>query len=154
MNKKVIENLGEVMNESKILIQGNAKGPKERVNQIMENPRQVKYIFMRILTLKSMETFHSMYQQINYNISNTNGRLKYNYFDSLYNFIRKSIKMANILSTSDISNYDFIDDMVESDEKDYILNKRVQISKFYSKIILKFLLEDIKSMIIKSIRNN
>jgi hypothetical protein len=76
-----------------------------------------------------------------------------NYIDNLNNFLKRSLKLANVLNIpSDIEGYIDIEDIYEGVEKDYILSKRIQISKFYSNTILKIILDDIKCIVLKILR--
>jgi hypothetical protein len=63
------------------------------------------------------------------------------YFGVFQNFIKKSLKLNDILSNEDM--------YVKMD--DYILNKRLLISKFYSTVIIKIILRDLKDIIVNNI---
>jgi len=70
--------------------------------------------------------------------------LSRDYIDTLKNFIKKSLKFENILNSCDINNYDFY----ISGEKEYFMNKKVMVAKFYSEVILNFLIRDLKIIIL------
>lgn len=72
------------------------------------------------------------------------------YVQVITNFIKKSLKLENILNSADFTLYDY--DKELNKQKEYLLNKKVFISKFYANTIIKLILDDIKDILIKRIK--
>jgi hypothetical protein len=61
------------------------------------------------------------------------------------------VKLGKIINTLDMSNYDFMHDSDNNFNlsKEFFVNKKFQISKFFSKVILRIILIDLKWILIK-----
>jgi hypothetical protein len=127
VTKQSIDNLTIVLNEDNYLIKDISDG-----------------VHLAMISMNENDTFNCFNNGIYYPESNQ--KMK-SYIDILSEFLKNSIKLYNTLGTTDISNYDCYEDSFESDEKNYILNKRVQITKFYSNAVLKFVIMDIMKAI-------
>ncbi len=66
-----------------------------------------------------------------------------------------SVKLGSIINTLDMSNYDFLDDSDSNFNlsKAFLVNKKFQISKFFSKVVLRIILNDLKLILINHLKN-
>jgi hypothetical protein len=83
-----------------------------------------------------------------------------NYIQTFTKFLKASLildKLLNnqlqvIINDNDIENvYD--ETYLPLKEKEYFINKKILIGKFYTETVLKFLLNDVKDIILKLTRN-
>lgn len=65
------------------------------------------------------------------------------------------MKLGSIINTLDMSNYDFLDDSDSNFNlsKAFLVNKKFQISKFFSKVVLRIILNDLKLILINHLKN-
>ena len=123
----------------------------------------------RKITSKLME---SLSQEMNENFvnkalnSNSNNYLKIgkevkkdienlknkNYMEIIRFLIQNALRMNEVLKISNMNNYDYIEDDKEKEEVKNIQNSRKNISIFFSNVILKIILNDIKKVLLAFIK--
>ena len=123
----------------------------------------------RKITSKLME---SLSQEMNENFvnkalnSNSNNYLKIskevkkdienlknkNYMEIIRFLIQNALRMNEVLKISNMNNYDYIEDDKEKEEVKNVQNSRINISSFFSKVILKIILNDLNKVLLAFIK--
>ena len=79
-----------------------------------------------------------------------------NYIQTFTKFLKSSLDLEKVLNYSDFSFHDQEETIFSYSNKNnvYLLNKKLLIGKFYTETVLKFLLYDIKDIVLKIIKRN
>lgn len=77
-----------------------------------------------------------------------------NYVQTFTKFLKSSLDLEKVLNYSDFSFQEQEESTCASSNKDsvYMLNKKLLIGKFYTETVLKFLLYDVKDVVLKIIK--
>ena len=123
----------------------------------------------RKITSKLME---SLSQEMNENFvnkalnSNSNNYLKIskevkkdienlknkNYMEIIRFLIQNALRMNEVLKISNMNNYDYIEDDKEKEEDKNVQNSRINITIFFSNVILKIILNDLNKVLLTFIK--
>ena len=66
--------------------------------------------------------------------------------------MKYSMRMNEVLKISNMNNYDYIEDDKEKEEVKKVQNSRINISIFFSNIILKIILNDLNKVLLTFIK--
>lgn len=123
----------------------------------------------RKITSKLME---SLSQEMNENFvnkalnSNSNNYLKIskevkkdienlknkNYMEIMKFLVQNALRMNEVLKISNMNNYDYIEDVKEKEEAKNVQNSRINITIFFSNVILKIILNDLNKVLLTFIK--
>ena len=75
-----------------------------------------------------------------------------NYMEIIRFLIQNALRMNEVLKISNMNNYDYIEDDKEKEEVKNVQNSRINISIFFSKVILKIILNDLNKVLLAFIK--
>ena len=75
-----------------------------------------------------------------------------NYMEIIRFLIQNALRMNEVLKISNMNNYDYIEDDKEKEEVKNVQNSRINISSFFSKVILKIILNDLNKVLLAFIK--
>ena len=103
---------------------------------------------------KALNSNNCNYLKINKEIKKDIDNLKKkSYMDIIRYTIQNALRMNEVLKISNLNNYDYIEDDKEKEEIQIIQNSRMNLTKFFSNIILKIILNDLYIVLLYFIKD-
>ena len=102
---------------------------------------------------KALNSNSNNYLKINKEVKKDIENLKNkNYMEIIRFLIQNALRMNEVLKISNMNNYDYIEDDKEKEEVKNVQNSRINISIFFSKVILKIILNDLNKVLLAFIK--
>ena len=103
---------------------------------------------------KALNSNNSYYLNINKDIKKDIDNLQNkNYMYIIRYIIQNAMRMNEVLKISNLNNYDYIEDDKEKEEIQIVQNSRMNLTKFFSNIILKIILNDLYIVLLYFIKD-
>lgn len=142
---KDIESFLKNFYESKIITVESIEKLSEKMTKDFFERNQVVKTF-NYLTLESVEESIPIYEESDLEISES-------YYNILSKFLKYCIDFYNVMNTTDAGNFDYFNtDISQAEKNSVIQNYRVQITQFFAKYIIRFILNDFVQITIAYLR--
>ena len=103
---------------------------------------------------KALNSNSSSYLNINKNMKKDIENLKNkSYMEILRYLVQNAMRMNEVLKISNLNNYDYIEDDKEKEEAKIIQKSRMELTKFFSNVILKIILNDLHEVLLFFIKD-
>jgi hypothetical protein len=126
------------------------KKQRKITSKLMENlSKEMNENFVNKALNSNSNNYLKISKEVKKDIENLKNK---NYMEIIRFLIQNALRMNEVLKISNMNNYDYIEDDKEKEEVKNVQNSRINISSFFSKVILKIILNDLNKVLLAFIK--